>query len=1045
MTIKNCIKKVASVLLATVTLAIACGNISPTAEKISDSAKAQLVVIPNTLRLKQDDDLPDYGYGKELSVKLAKSETDGGQFIIYANKAVSSFSVGVTDLVNADGEEIPRENIDVYAEHYIYVANSEQIDLDAFSAGYYPDALIPMANYVHSGENKIKQGRNQGVWIDVSADADTTAGEYTGKVIVNVDGEVHTLDFNVEVYDFDITKETHFKSAYNLWSNNTFYCDQQATVHGYSDQELFTKYYNYMVDYRAMPMDIPSMNLHDYEAYALDLYEYASRIDVASYTIPTEATTVTIDGNLTSIINFDRIEDLFRELLDLSLEKKFDLFEKMYIYVPYHDEPHSTVQYEALRMSSDGVENVKKKLAEEYEETGAFSGEFGKTLCEHMLGVPQLITVMSQSIMNDLQGYVDAWCPGTPMYNSAENRVAIAERQQAGDEVWWYTAGNKNPNPNYHIHEHMLATRMLGLMSYELNVDGNLFWASNLFSIINVSDGIYNTIPRDVWEDSNAYPSSGPGNAYLVYPGEKYNVDGPIGTLRLTSIRDGQEDYEYLYQLNKLLEETNLDYGLRLTAEEYVDDLMNRLFTNIRTVIDHEEMIRVREEIANLICALQDKDFSLIVKCNGKNAEAQTQSLSIYAKAGVSVSVNGKGLTGVACGSGFVFNTTVALSEKSNQAIVTATKGDKELTLVRNLGGKIQTLTNFEAEEDVSNLSIRGDNAGSIETDPDKVLTGEKSLKLSWKAPAAGGDAADRKVWLRSRDGFDFSNAKNLASIEFDIYNDSDETLILDFNTNVISAIVSTEVPAREKTHIYVPFSRYESGDLEDMSYFEINLKNSKATVYVDDIYMTYRQYDRIEHVMKRSDLSDVEETQIHQPSKDEQGNLLMCGFEEEVDIRRAWFDNFFNSYIALVDYQDAVTEGNRALEVVYNGAWQFPQNAKPCIRFDNANTAFTGFYGEKFEVTDYSAFAFDVVNYGEEITFTVAFVNNKKQSISQTFTVGEGEKTTIVAKIDKEKFAQITAKGFGELYHIKIAWPNQTNATQKSKHFCIDNVRLMK
>ncbi|MBQ4268109.1 MAG: hypothetical protein IJB97_00495, partial [Clostridia bacterium] len=224
------LKRLLCVTLLAITFIAVCGNVLPT-EKASGK-EAELFVIPNTLRLKQDDDIPNYGYGSNVRVGVAKNETEGGQFIIYAAKNISSFHVGVTELKTPSGEVLPAENVEVFAERYMYVPNTKTMKDSIFTPGYYPDALVPMANYVVAGDNRVKKGHNQAIWIDVSAYSDTAAGTYEGKIIVNTDGETQYLQLLVTVYDFDITKETHFKSAFNLWSNNAFYVDQFTTAHG---------------------------------------------------------------------------------------------------------------------------------------------------------------------------------------------------------------------------------------------------------------------------------------------------------------------------------------------------------------------------------------------------------------------------------------------------------------------------------------------------------------------------------------------------------------------------------------------------------------------------------------------------------------------------------------------------------------------------------------------------------------------------------------------------------------------------------------------
>lgn len=1036
------LKRLLGVMLAMITLAVVLGNAMPSGN--AGGNKAELFVIPNTLRLKQDDDIPNYGYGSKVSVGVAKNETEGGQFIIYAAKTISSFHVGVTELKMPTGEVLPSENVEVFAERYMYVPNTKTMKDSIYTPGYYPDALVPMVNYVVAGDNSVKKGHNQAIWIDVSADSDTVAGTYTGKIIVNTDGETQYLDFSVTVYDFDITKTTHFKSAFNLWSNNAFYVDQFTTAHGYSNQKLYEKYYEYMVKYRAMPMDVPSLHLNDYELYAKDLYEYASREEVSAYTVPTESVGRVIAGTSVITVNTERLEELFVELIELSMEKQFDLFQKMYIYVPYHDEPHSTLQYEALRESSDGIENVKKKLVTAYANELSALGDFGVQLENSLLGVPNLITVMTVGILNDLAGYVDAWCINTENFMNASVRATAQEKREAGDEVWWYTSGNSDPTPNYMIHEHMLATRMMGWMSMENKIDGNLFWATNIFGACDVTKGTNYIYPRDLWEDPMSYPYNA-GNGYLTYPGEKYNVDGPIGSLRLTMIRDGQEDYEYLYYLKTLLEKATASYGIDLDVMEYVEDLTARMFTKTRTVIDQEEFIRVREELVNLIYALQEENFSLIVNLNGKNATAQTQSVTVFAADGVEITVNGKTAQGIACGNGKAFYVNVPLDKNANEITVTAKKNEKTVTVVRNIGGRVQNLENFEERDDVNFLAKDGVET-SLETNPENVLTGEKSLKVCVEE-----SEVTRKNYIRFRSakGYDFSRSENLNTIEFDVYNASDNTVIINFNTNLLSDISSFAVYGNQKTHISVNFAYFASSKMKDMSYFEVTFSNAQAELYFDEFYTTYRQFDRIEHTVKTSELVAEDETGGGQNGvKDVNGNLTLTGFEEDDVLQKVWFHNTYETYVSLQDSPKAVTEGGRALEVIYNGVSQFPGSyGQPSIRFYNMNQSFTGFYGGEFDLLDYKSFTFDVYNASDKaIKFSVQFMNARGKTYTEYVTVESGKKQSVNVGVDANVLNGISDTGaFGTLYYIQIGWDKPKTAQETALKFYLDNVKLMK
>lgn len=1031
-----------SLLLASMTLlsAVSCSdNQGETDEQFDE---ATLMVIPNTLRLKQDDDIPDYNYGDKVSIGVARNETEAGQFIIYAQSDIDAFDVGVSTMTNENGDVLPTEAIDIYAEHYIYVPNTQTITAD-FTAGYYPDALVPMANYVKAEDNEIKRGKNQGVWIEVSAESDTPAGTYTGKIIVNTDGEIKYLTFEVEVYDFDIGKTTHSMSAFNLWSNNTMYVDQLALSHTYSNQELYEKYYEFMVENRIMPSDVPSLNHTDYKAYAQDLYKYASREEVSSYNVPTNADYTVESGNGVSTVNFESFEEMFREILEVAIDKEFDMFAKMYIYVPYHDEPSQSWQYEALRKSSDGIENIKKKLSEEYADELSALGEVGEQINDSLLGVPNIITIMSYQIMDSLVGYVDTWCPVLQMFMDADAQIVLDERIQAGDNVWWYTAGGpSNPLPNYLIHDHMIGSRLIAWMQKDYNVGGNLYWSSNLFGAVDVSKGTSYTVPRDPWTDPMAF-SNAAGDGYLMYPGYKYNVDGPISTLRLSAIRDGQEDYEYLYYLESLLDEANLEYDINLQLSDYVRDLYDRLYTKVKPIVDQEEFIRVREEIVNLIYALQDKDFSLIVQLNGCNADEQTQSVTVFAASGAEITINGQKVAGIPCGNGMMYNVGVPLSNDRNEVVVQATKGDKTLTLVRNVGGKTKVLENFENANDAKDCVAVSGVTASIEEGSRNVLTGQKSLKVDVEKQEI---ATSNYVRFRSAKGYDFTDAASYQTIEMDVYNASSETIVLNFATNQVSAMSSFYVEGYEKAHISVSFACLKEAEVKDLSYFQITFSNHDATLYLDNIIVTYKQYSRVSRTVKTSDIEATDVLSTGAAKFDSQGNLILTSFEEKQDLQRVILHNLYNSYASQVDNEDCVTDGSYALEIIYNGVHTMPGNyGEPSIRFYRSNNAFTGFYGADFDIFDYKTFEFDITNYGDTLPITVHIANQRTAKTTDYVTIPAGESMHVVIDINKDKLnAIMVQEDFGELFYISIAW-SKPGSAQVAKHFFIDNVKLCK
>jgi hypothetical protein len=236
---------------------------------------------------------------------------------------------------------------------------------------------------------------------------------------------------------------------------------------------------------------------------------------------------------------------------------------------------------------------------------------------------------------------------------------------------------------------------------------------------------------------------------------------------------------------------------------------------------------------------------------------------------------------------------------------------------------------------------------------------------------------------------------------------------------------------------------------MKDMSYFEITFSNVGAELYMDEFYMTYRQFDRIEHAVKTSELSENEETVSSTNGvKDAAGNLTLTGFEEDSVLQKVWFHNTYETYVCLKDTPKAVTEGGRALEVIYNGVSQFPGSyGQPSIRFYNMNQSYTGFYGGEFDLLQFKSFAFDVYNASDKaIKFSVQFMNARGKTYTEYVTVNAGESKRVSVAIDASVLNAVSDTGaFGTLYFIQIGWDKPSSAQDTALKFYLDNVKLMK
>jgi hypothetical protein len=139
---------------------------------------------------------------------------------------------------------------------------------------------------------------------------------------------------------------------------------------------------------------------------------------------------------------------------------------------------------------------------------------------------------------------------------------------------------------------------MIPWITWRYRMNGILYWALN-----------YWPQTPDPWIDpvtflsgflcSDGYVLNGEGS--LIYPGHRAkryagqrNVDGPVSSLRFELLREGIEDYEYLWLLKSLGDET--------FANQAVESLVADVSAFSRNV---EELFSWRQKMAERIESLQ--------------------------------------------------------------------------------------------------------------------------------------------------------------------------------------------------------------------------------------------------------------------------------------------------------------------------------------------------------------------------------------------------------------------------------------------------------
>ncbi len=174
---------------------------------------------------------------------------------------------------------------------------------------------------------------------------------------------------------------------------------------------------------------------------------------------------------------------------------------------------------------------------------------------------------------------IDIWMPTISSYEPVKSH----DRQKNYDEeVWWYYLyGDDPPLPNPILMSHPgVEARLTPWLAWAERVDGLLHysvtdWSSNPWDTPNVTgqdngDAFFFYPPR---KDGNNLPVCAPNDAHKLVP-----------SIRWENLRDGMEDYEYLW----LLAEGDPDIDVANAADVYVAQLVQSRtrFSHVPTELD---------------------------------------------------------------------------------------------------------------------------------------------------------------------------------------------------------------------------------------------------------------------------------------------------------------------------------------------------------------------------------------------------------------------------------------------------------------------------
>lgn len=436
-------------------------------------------------------------FADRYDLGLARYEHEGLQVVVMPfGRKLKNVGVTVSELKGLNGSSpFAGGRATVSLVGHVEVADDPPYKVDYH--GWYPDPLLDF-----QARCDIEDGDHVAFWIDVATSADTPPGAYAGTIEVRADDcEPVTIRLDVTVWDFELPKLTHLRNAF------TYHEGFVARLYGGRwNGELARKYHDCLLDHRLNIDHLYRANEPD-----VDLLEYGASRGMNAFNV---------GGGFRRIgkrADEDATRDAYVEQL-----KKAGVWDPAYVYG--FDEIRDDEKFKEMR---DTFDAVHRRYPDLETMTTAHDPTLGRKTAT--------------------RGAVDIWVPLTDTYDLEEARKARAD----GKKVWWYVCVVPYPPyANWFVESAAIEARLLtGAMSYKYEVDGFLYyqmtkWTGNHRPI--------DTGPYTAWDPGSLintkkhYTANGDGSLLCAGP------DGPLSTIRLENIRDGFEDYEYLFALGEL-------------------------------------------------------------------------------------------------------------------------------------------------------------------------------------------------------------------------------------------------------------------------------------------------------------------------------------------------------------------------------------------------------------------------------------------------------------------------------------------------------------
>lgn len=487
-------------------------------------------------------------------LRLAKNESEGTHMFLVSKGGHNGLTVSVTNFKNADGAELKTE----------------------LMYGYYFDdvdgkTLVDPIPWVKEGQTfDLVEGRSYMYIIKATSAMDSPAGEYTATVTVKDEGgnEIKKATVTAYVWNFVLPEETSCKTQMDLSWYNIYVAHE---CYDGDDSLLYKNYYDLLLANRVCAYTLP----YDTKGYYTDsrIVEYLNNPRVVAF------------NPLGWTVRDDLENRIPAAYAYLSQNEKW--LEKAYFYL--EDEPGNTAALDRINQYGELLKQYfpgYKMMAPEHvnyvwdKESTVDNFSYVQDSINVWCFKPYFFTTFEEYNYDRTLTY---WMTPQLEKNLGTFAERMAKEQAEGDELWWYvTRRPESPEITLLMETESVRHRILFWQQKLYNVDSFLYYLVNDWYEIGENNGLNKKYEHvDGADGYDVY-----GNGVLLYCGQDFDVYGAVESIRLETVRDGIEDFEYLTILTELYGKEVTDaYIHRLTTSLSIYNTDTDNFTDLRIAL----------------------------------------------------------------------------------------------------------------------------------------------------------------------------------------------------------------------------------------------------------------------------------------------------------------------------------------------------------------------------------------------------------------------------------------------------------------------------